>query len=79
MTTALEAIGLGKRYGLRRWALRDLDLAVEEGIDHGPRRAERLRQVDAAQGVGRLRTTDGRAGSASTASTRCGTAAGRSR
>ena len=31
MTTALEAIGLGKRYGLRRWALRDLDLAVEEG------------------------------------------------
>jgi len=31
MTTALEAIGLGKRYGLRRWALRDLDLAVAEG------------------------------------------------
>jgi ABC-2 type transport system ATP-binding protein len=31
MTTALEAIGLGKRYGLRRWALRDLNLAVEEG------------------------------------------------
>jgi ABC-2 type transport system ATP-binding protein len=31
MTAALEAIGLGKRYGLRRWALRDLDLAVEEG------------------------------------------------
>ena len=31
MTTALETIGLGKRYGLRRWALRDLDLAVEEG------------------------------------------------
>ena len=31
MTTALEAIGLGKRYGLRSWALRDLDLAVQEG------------------------------------------------
>jgi ABC-2 type transport system ATP-binding protein len=31
MTAALETIGLGKRYGLRRWALRDLDLAVEEG------------------------------------------------
>jgi ABC-2 type transport system ATP-binding protein len=31
MTTALEALGLGKRYGLRRWALRDLDLVVEEG------------------------------------------------
>ena len=31
MTAALETIGLGKRYGLRRWALRDLDLAVAEG------------------------------------------------
>ena len=31
MTAALETIGLGKRYGLRRWALRDLDIAVEEG------------------------------------------------
>jgi ABC-2 type transport system ATP-binding protein len=31
MTAALETVGLGKRYGLRRWALRDLDLAVEEG------------------------------------------------
>ena len=31
MTAVLETIGLGKRYGLRRWALRDLDLAVEEG------------------------------------------------
>ncbi|MEK6721685.1 MAG: ABC transporter ATP-binding protein [Chloroflexota bacterium] len=31
MTATLEAIGLGKRYGRRRWALRDLDLAVEEG------------------------------------------------
>jgi ABC-2 type transport system ATP-binding protein len=31
MTAALETIGLGKRYGLRRWALRDLDLSVEEG------------------------------------------------
>src|SRR6476619_692286 len=31
MTAALETIGLGKRYGLRRWALRDLDVAVEEG------------------------------------------------
>ena len=31
MTTALETIGLGKRYGLRRWALRDLDIAVEQG------------------------------------------------
>ena len=31
MTAVLETIGLGKRYGLRRWALRDLDLVVEEG------------------------------------------------
>jgi len=31
MMAALETIGLGKRYGLRRWALRDLDIAVEEG------------------------------------------------
>jgi ABC-2 type transport system ATP-binding protein len=31
MTVALETSGLGKRYGLRRWALRDLDVAVEEG------------------------------------------------
>jgi ABC-2 type transport system ATP-binding protein len=31
MTVALETIGLGKRYGLRRWALRDLDLTVGEG------------------------------------------------
>ncbi|HEX5012643.1 MAG TPA: ABC transporter ATP-binding protein [Candidatus Limnocylindrales bacterium] len=31
MTAALETVGLGKRYGLRRWALHDLDLAVEEG------------------------------------------------
>jgi ABC-2 type transport system ATP-binding protein len=31
MTAALETVGLGKRYGLRRWALRDLDLSVEEG------------------------------------------------
>src|SRR4026209_2273497 len=31
MTAALQTIGLGKRYGLRRWALRDLDLTVEEG------------------------------------------------
>jgi ABC-2 type transport system ATP-binding protein len=31
MTAALETIGLGKRYGLRRWALRDLDITVEEG------------------------------------------------
>jgi len=31
MTVVLETIGLGKRYGLRRWALRDLDLTVEEG------------------------------------------------
>jgi ABC-2 type transport system ATP-binding protein len=31
MTAVLETIGLGKRYGLRRWALRDLDLTVEEG------------------------------------------------
>ena len=31
MTTALETIGLSKRYGLRRWALRGLDLAVGEG------------------------------------------------
>jgi ABC-2 type transport system ATP-binding protein len=31
MTAALEGIGLGKRYGLRRWALRDLDIAVDEG------------------------------------------------
>jgi ABC-2 type transport system ATP-binding protein len=31
MTAALETIGLGKRYGLRRWALRDLDITVDEG------------------------------------------------
>ncbi len=31
MTAVLETIGLGKRYGRRRWALRDLDLSVEEG------------------------------------------------
>ncbi len=31
MTIALEAHGLGKRYRRRRWALRDLDLAVPEG------------------------------------------------
>ena len=31
MTAVLETIGLGKRYGRRRWALRDLDLVVEEG------------------------------------------------
>ena len=31
MTTALETIGLGKRYGLRNWALRDLDVTVEQG------------------------------------------------
>ena len=31
MTAVLETTGLGKRYGRRRWALRDLDLAVEEG------------------------------------------------
>jgi ABC-2 type transport system ATP-binding protein len=31
MTAALETNGLGKRYALRRWALRDLDIAVEEG------------------------------------------------
>jgi ABC-2 type transport system ATP-binding protein len=31
MTVVLETTGLGKRYGLRRWALRDLDVAVEEG------------------------------------------------
>jgi ABC-2 type transport system ATP-binding protein len=31
MTVVLETIGLGKRYGRRRWALRDLDLSVEEG------------------------------------------------
>jgi hypothetical protein len=55
MTAALETIGLGKRYGLRRWALRDLDIAVEEGTITALRWTERLRQVDAAQGVGRLR------------------------
>jgi ABC-2 type transport system ATP-binding protein len=31
MTAVLETTGLGKRYGLRRWALRDLDVSVEEG------------------------------------------------
>lgn len=31
MTAALETIGLGKRYGMRRWALQGLDLAVEGG------------------------------------------------
>ena len=31
MTAALETVGLGKRYGMRRWALQGLDLAVEEG------------------------------------------------
>ena len=31
MTAVLETTGLGKRYGLRRWALRDLDVTVEEG------------------------------------------------
>ncbi|MBA2374178.1 MAG: ABC transporter ATP-binding protein [Chloroflexi bacterium] len=31
MTVVLETHGLGKRYGRRRWALRGLDLAVEEG------------------------------------------------
>jgi ABC-2 type transport system ATP-binding protein len=31
MTAVLVATGLGKRYGRRRWALRDLDLVVEEG------------------------------------------------
>jgi ABC-2 type transport system ATP-binding protein len=31
MPAVLETTGLGKRYGLRRWALRDLDVAVEEG------------------------------------------------
>ena len=31
MTAVLETTELGKRYGLRRWALRDLDLRVEEG------------------------------------------------
>ncbi len=31
MTAVLETTRLGKRYGRRRWALRDLDLAVEEG------------------------------------------------
>jgi ABC-2 type transport system ATP-binding protein len=31
MTAALETVGLGKRYGLRRWALHDLDLVVAEG------------------------------------------------
>jgi ABC-2 type transport system ATP-binding protein len=31
MAAVLETTGLGKRYGRRRWALRDLDLAVEEG------------------------------------------------
>ncbi len=31
MAAVLETIGLGKRYGRRRWALRDLDLVVEEG------------------------------------------------
>jgi ABC-2 type transport system ATP-binding protein len=31
MTAVLETSGLGKRYGRRRWALRDLDLVVEEG------------------------------------------------
>jgi ABC-2 type transport system ATP-binding protein len=31
MTAVLETIGLGKRYGLRRWALRNLDVTVEEG------------------------------------------------
>jgi ABC-2 type transport system ATP-binding protein len=31
MAAVLETTGLGKRFGLRRWALKDLDLAVEEG------------------------------------------------
>jgi ABC-2 type transport system ATP-binding protein len=31
MAAVLETTGLSKRYGRRRWALRDLDLAVEEG------------------------------------------------
>jgi ABC-2 type transport system ATP-binding protein len=31
MTAALETIGLGKRYGLRHWALRDLGIRVDEG------------------------------------------------
>jgi ABC-2 type transport system ATP-binding protein len=31
MATVLETTGLGKRYGRRRWALRGLDLTVEEG------------------------------------------------
>jgi ABC-2 type transport system ATP-binding protein len=31
MGSALETHGLGKRYGRRRWALRDLDLRVEQG------------------------------------------------
>ncbi|HEV8545782.1 MAG TPA: ABC transporter ATP-binding protein [Candidatus Limnocylindrales bacterium] len=31
MAAVLETTGLGKRYGRRRWALRELDLAVEEG------------------------------------------------
>jgi ABC-2 type transport system ATP-binding protein len=31
VAAVLETTGLGKRYGRRRWALRDLDLAVEEG------------------------------------------------
>jgi len=31
MAAVLETTGLGKRYGRRRWALRDLDVAVEEG------------------------------------------------
>ena len=31
MAAVLETHGLGKRYGRRRWALRDLDLVVEEG------------------------------------------------
>jgi ABC-2 type transport system ATP-binding protein len=31
MAAVLETTGLGKRYGRRRWALRDLDMGVEEG------------------------------------------------
>ena len=78
MTTVLETIGLGKRYGLRRWALRDLDLTVEQGTITalvGPNGSGKSTLLKAW--VGFERPTAG--GSGSTASTRSGSAAGRSR
>jgi len=59
---ALEARGLGKRYGRNRWGLRNISVAIPVGSVTALGRSERCREVNAATHMDRFRATDRRGG-----------------